>query len=277
MTRTTSEWARGLGLIRCRPRGIDAVIDEWDRLGEDGYWDLPVNEIAALRRHGVPELGAIRDAHGSWTDLQLAWFRRQLVADSEVEPPDAPVRIFVMGRDEWRDEPCWPPERAVDERWFLRSDGSLTTARPEPDADPSEFVYDPADPVPTVGGHGVMWPGYATGDRPGRGGGSRRRAGLHVDSAAGGPRGHRASAGRPARRELGAVDRLGGSTLRRGPRRSLLQPVRRDHPGDREPARMHASRDRTAREPPRGRRQRISYAAARPCYIELPVVAPQPR
>ncbi len=36
-----------------------AVLDEWDRLDEVGYWDLPVHDIAVLRRHAVPDLGSI--------------------------------------------------------------------------------------------------------------------------------------------------------------------------------------------------------------------------
>jgi hypothetical protein len=64
----------------------------------------------------------------------------------------APVRIFVMGANEWRDETGWPLARAVPMRLYLRSDGELS---PEPPADdrPDEFSYDPRDPVPTVGGN----------------------------------------------------------------------------------------------------------------------------
>jgi putative CocE/NonD family hydrolase len=101
--------------------------------------------------------------HGDVNDLQLAWLHRQLVNDSDIELPDAPVRVFVMGRNCWRDESSWPPRRAVYERWYIRSDGSLTTRTPEPGERPSEFEYDPANPVPTVGGHTVMSPGYPAG------------------------------------------------------------------------------------------------------------------
>jgi hypothetical protein len=75
------------------------------------------------------------------------------------------VRIFVMGRNQWRDEPAWPPFRARQERWFLRAEGSLTQDGPAADERPSEFVYDPAVPVPTVGGHTVISPGYPAGPR----------------------------------------------------------------------------------------------------------------
>jgi putative CocE/NonD family hydrolase len=69
----------------------------------------------------------------------------------------APVRLFVMGANEWRDEDAWPLERAVPTPYYLHSggvagthpsDGRLDTSRPG-DEPPDEYVYDPANPVPT--------------------------------------------------------------------------------------------------------------------------------
>jgi hypothetical protein len=71
-----------------------------------------------------------------------------------------PVKIFVMGENKWRDEASWPLERAKETRYYLHSDGKansaagdglLTTAEARKEAADS-YVYDPANPVPTVGG-----------------------------------------------------------------------------------------------------------------------------
>ena len=70
------------------------------------------------------------------------------------------VKIFVMGIDQWRDEDDWPLTRAKSTKYFLHSQGRANTAGGNgslstlaPGAEPSdEFVYDPAKPVPTVGG-----------------------------------------------------------------------------------------------------------------------------
>ena len=97
--------------------------------------------------HGFAEFGD--GARIDLTQAQTAFYREQLLGPSE--EPAMPVRIFVMGENRWRDEPDWPLTRARTQRWFLRGDGVLSTDAPgaeEPDA----YVYDPADPAPTIGG-----------------------------------------------------------------------------------------------------------------------------
>jgi uncharacterized protein len=71
-----------------------------------------------------------------------------------------PVKIFVMGRNQWRDEDDWPLARAKSTKYFLHSHGDANSARGNgflstsvPATEPSDrFVYDPVKPVPTVGG-----------------------------------------------------------------------------------------------------------------------------
>lgn len=71
-----------------------------------------------------------------------------------------PVKIFVMGANQWRDEDDWPLARAVSTRYFLhsagkanslRGNGTLSTTAPAREA-ADEYVYDPSNPAPTVGG-----------------------------------------------------------------------------------------------------------------------------
>jgi putative CocE/NonD family hydrolase len=65
-----------------------------------------------------------------------------------------------MGENKWRYEDTWPLQRAKEASYFLHSagkantasgDGALSTAS-VPTAQPDTFTYDPANPVPTVGG-----------------------------------------------------------------------------------------------------------------------------
>ncbi len=71
-----------------------------------------------------------------------------------------PVKIFVMGSNRWRDEDAWPLTRARATRYYLhaakgansvRGDGSLSAAMPTSER-ADQFAYDPANPVPTIGG-----------------------------------------------------------------------------------------------------------------------------
>lgn len=65
-----------------------------------------------------------------------------------------------MGLDQWRDEDDWPLARAKSTKYFLHSQGQANTAQGNgslllttPGTEPSDkFVYDPANPVPTIGG-----------------------------------------------------------------------------------------------------------------------------
>jgi len=97
--------------------------------------------------------------------IQFDWFDRWLQttgpAREAAEDAEAPLRIFVMGANRWRDEREWPLARAVTTSFFLASrgkgntlhgDGRLEPRQPRRGT-PDRFVYDPADPVPTAGGN----------------------------------------------------------------------------------------------------------------------------
>jgi uncharacterized protein len=116
------------------------------------------------------------------TGATLGWFDRWLKGEPDDE--SNPVTLFVMGADEWRLEPDWPLPDTQFTRLYLRGSGGAQTASgdgalspaPPGDEPADSFVYDPSDPVPTVGGSTFL-------------------PGLTV-SANSGPRDQRALAGR---------------------------------------------------------------------------------
>jgi len=63
----------------------------------------------------------------------------------------APVRLFVMGEEKWRDFPTWPPPGYAPQRFHLHAGGALA-ADPPGESAPDGYRYDPADPTPAVGG-----------------------------------------------------------------------------------------------------------------------------
>lgn len=145
-----------------------APADHSGRVGEvsvpvsmvAGWYDLflpgQLRDHAALQQAGR----AARLTIGPWThvspgvtttaahealDFGLALARGQ-------EPPErAPVRLFVMGQDAWRDVASWPPPGYARQRFHLQPAGALGTA-PPPASPPDGYRYDPADPTPAVGG-----------------------------------------------------------------------------------------------------------------------------
>ena len=83
--------------------------------------------------------------------LQLRFFARHLLGEENGLDEEPPVRIFVMGENRWRDEEDWPLARATESRWYLRAGGRLARDGPG-DESSDEYVYDPHDPAPTLGG-----------------------------------------------------------------------------------------------------------------------------
>ncbi|HUS04884.1 MAG TPA: CocE/NonD family hydrolase [Bryobacteraceae bacterium] len=93
--------------------------------------------------------------------FQLEWFDYWLKTPQPApEFRAAPVRIFVMGANRWRDEREWPLARTRFTPMYLAGRGDANTAKgdgllaPEPHRSdlPDEFTYDPRKPVPTLGG-----------------------------------------------------------------------------------------------------------------------------
>ncbi|GAA1749015.1 CocE/NonD family hydrolase [Nonomuraea bangladeshensis] len=63
----------------------------------------------------------------------------------------APVRLFVMGEERWRDFPSWPPPGYEPRSYHLQPGGGLSTDVP-PGSEPDGYRYEPADPTPALGG-----------------------------------------------------------------------------------------------------------------------------
>jgi putative CocE/NonD family hydrolase len=90
----------------------------------------------------------------------LDWFDYALKGVRNDFASAAPVRIFVMGENAWRDEKEFPLARTRYAKYFLHSvkgantvkgDGGLDVTTPGNEKTDS-FTYDPANPVPTIGG-----------------------------------------------------------------------------------------------------------------------------
>ncbi|HKT00407.1 MAG TPA: CocE/NonD family hydrolase [Rugosimonospora sp.] len=68
------------------------------------------------------------------------------------QPPErAPVWLYVMGAEAWRDFDAWPPAGYPAQRLHLQPGGGLS-GQPPAGSEPDRYRYDPADPTPATGG-----------------------------------------------------------------------------------------------------------------------------
>jgi putative CocE/NonD family hydrolase len=131
-------------------------------------------------RFGDVEFGpdaAIDSWAGDWPHYRLRHFDSVIHGRANPEPP---VRVFVMGGGSGRRNeaghlehggrcitlPDWPAPDAAVVAYHLHNDGGLDPIPPSADAAPLSFDFDPAHPVPTIGGnltsldpvaHGGSW------------------------------------------------------------------------------------------------------------------------
>jgi len=137
------------GSMKAR-KGARAIIGPWTH----GTWCRGKGG----RKYGGLDFGPESELE---VDQQVLRFLNRWLKDEDdgldAEPP---LRLFVMGRNQWRRARQWPLEETRQQRFYLHSrggansaggDGTLST---EPPADEpcDHFRYDPLDPVPTSGG-----------------------------------------------------------------------------------------------------------------------------
>ncbi|MGC2198004.1 MAG: CocE/NonD family hydrolase, partial [Terriglobales bacterium] len=111
------------------------------------------------RRIGDVDFGP-HATENAYTDVILDWYDFLCKGIRNEFATDKPVKLFLMGANEYRQEADWPPPQAQPTKYFLhsagkanslRGDGSLSTSAPK--SEPSDtYIYDPANPAPTVGG-----------------------------------------------------------------------------------------------------------------------------
>lgn len=124
--------------------------------------DHCTSEIATSRTVvGERDLG---DARLDYWNIYLRWFNHWL-RGAGTEGADFAgmphLQYYLMGANEWRTAESWPVEGTELRPMYLHSDGSANTRNgdgrlsweaPTTDQPADVFVYDPDNPVPTIGG-----------------------------------------------------------------------------------------------------------------------------
>jgi len=83
--------------------------------------------------------------------IQNVWFDHYLKNVDNGAETLPPVKLFIMGENTWRDELEWPLARTKYTPFYLHESGVLNTEKPIYEHS-DQFAYDPANPVPTLGG-----------------------------------------------------------------------------------------------------------------------------
>ena len=95
------------------------------------------------------------------------WIKGEKTAVGKKDPYKTNVRIFVMGTGDghmtedsllyhggsWRNEKEWPLKRTSYTPYYFHADGSASVRKPVQKNSSTDFVSDPNDPVPAIGGN----------------------------------------------------------------------------------------------------------------------------
>jgi putative CocE/NonD family hydrolase len=144
--------AQGAGAKARRPR---LVMGPW-------HHSLPLPSLVGQVDMGFRSSSVSIDYDG----MQLDYFDYWLKGKRNGAADDGPVRVYVMGANDWREEKDWPLPGTEWRRFYLHSRGSANSAfgdgvlsldQPEHEAADS-FLYNPLHPVPTAGGGLCCYP-----------------------------------------------------------------------------------------------------------------------
>ena len=81
----------------------------------------------------------------------LRWSDYSLKGERNEYGTGAPVRLFIMGENAWRDEHEFPLARTKYTNYYLHKGGQLSVGAPGAE-EADGYEYDPAHPAPTIGG-----------------------------------------------------------------------------------------------------------------------------
>jgi putative CocE/NonD family hydrolase len=118
----------------------------------------------ATSRQGEFDFGP--DAIWSYNEMRLPWFDYWLKGSQNGVLEEPRVKLFVMGENRWRNGDEYPLPGTQITPWYFHESGRLTPSAPSGDEVADSYIYDPADPVPTLGGNTLNIPNGAFDQRP---------------------------------------------------------------------------------------------------------------
>ncbi len=130
---------------------LAAFHDIQNRVGNQLLWIGPNDHYFIYQEKFWP-----RDPYFEWFDY---WLKGEQTGIMDRPAVFYSPRAWVEDRDtyvadDWRYTASWPPPGITPRRFYLRGDGKLTVAGPG--GEPRYYVYDPRQPIPTLGGRNML-------------------------------------------------------------------------------------------------------------------------
>ncbi|NHN89130.1 CocE/NonD family hydrolase [Acetobacter conturbans] len=128
------------------------IIGPWDHIG----WGRPDTVVSPR----LKDIGPV--ANSPVNELTVQFLDHVLKGQANGYTDGPRVDYFTMGENRWHTAKSFPIEGTQYVTWYLGSagranssmgDGSLATKPAKKPADSDHFTYNPANPVPSVGGH----------------------------------------------------------------------------------------------------------------------------
>jgi putative CocE/NonD family hydrolase len=129
-----------------------------------GPWaHLSYGSVIGDHDFGTISQMAMIDSQYDMVGLAQHWYDYWLKGIDNGLTEELPVKLFVMGSNTWRNEWEWPLSRAKKVSFYLQPEHALSVSNPPVGDQPDTYIYDPANPVPTLGGNILMNPIYGPG------------------------------------------------------------------------------------------------------------------
>ncbi|MFL6209177.1 MAG: CocE/NonD family hydrolase [Pyrinomonadaceae bacterium] len=150
---TRQVWMNWQALSKTKRAPQRLIIGPWTHGGEG--------------RNVAGEIEFPREAALSFNEWRLRWFEHWLKGVDNGADRVAPVRLFIMGGGDgrkseagrlqhggvWRDEQEFPLARTKFTPYYLQPDMSLSATKAQAAQSATTYRFDPANPVPTLGGN----------------------------------------------------------------------------------------------------------------------------
>ena len=118
-------------------RGSRMIMGPWGHGSSQKFGDLDFGPHAHIDEHAI----------------ELRWYDYWLKGAANGLDREPPVTVYIMGRNEWRQENEYPLARTEYKKMYLTGGRGLSWDAPPPGTAPDVYRYDPGNPVPSLGGN----------------------------------------------------------------------------------------------------------------------------